>query len=405
VEERLRIVFLHPTLGIGGAERLVIDAALALRSRGHAVRIYTTHHDPARCFDETRDGSLDIRVHGALLPIHVGNRLRAPIAIARMHWAAWALARRESADVVFVDLVAHVVPWVRWLARAPVVFYCHYPDHLLSPPRRGLYALYRVPIDRWEELGTGAADRVLVNSRFTAAAFRRAFPRLHAIEPEVLHPSVGVARRGFDDGASRPAERVFVALHRFEPAKNVALAIDSLAELRKLLPASLFASVRLVIAGGYDERLRENRETLAALETQTAKLGLGSQISFRPSLAEAERLALLSSCVAVLYTAEHEHFGYVPLEAMAASRPVIAVDSGGPRETVLDGVTGHLCLPRAAEFAARMARLLLDPVLADEMGREGRDHVSEHFSREAFAGRLDRIVREVAAGARAAGRR
>ena len=246
----------------------MVDAALALQSRGHAVCIYTTHHDPARCFDETRDGSLDIRVHGDFLPLHVGNRLRAPSAIARMHWAACALARRESPDLVFVDLVAHVVPWLRLTLRAPVVFYCHFPDHLLSPPRRGLYALYRAPIDRWEERGTGAADRVLVNSRFTAATFRRAFPRLRAVEPEVLHPSVDVDRYRLDDGAAPAAERVFVALHRFEPAKNVALAIDALAELRQLIPAALFTSVRLVIAGGYDRRLRENRETLATLETQ-----------------------------------------------------------------------------------------------------------------------------------------
>ena len=50
------VVFFHPDLGIGGAERLVIDAAVGLQSRGHRVTIFTSHCDPQHCFDEARDG-------------------------------------------------------------------------------------------------------------------------------------------------------------------------------------------------------------------------------------------------------------------------------------------------------------------------------------------------------------
>lgn len=50
------IVFFHPDLGIGGAERLVIDAAVGLQKRGHKIVIYTSHCDPRHCFNEARDG-------------------------------------------------------------------------------------------------------------------------------------------------------------------------------------------------------------------------------------------------------------------------------------------------------------------------------------------------------------
>jgi alpha-1,3/alpha-1,6-mannosyltransferase len=50
------IVFLHPDLGIGGAERLVVDAAVGLQKRGHRIVIFTSHCDPKHCFDEARDG-------------------------------------------------------------------------------------------------------------------------------------------------------------------------------------------------------------------------------------------------------------------------------------------------------------------------------------------------------------
>jgi len=42
----------------------------------------------------------------------------------------------------------------------------------------------------------------------------------------------------------------------------------------------------------------------------------------------------------VLYTPEMEHFGIVPIETMYLERPVITCNSGGPKETVEDGVTG-----------------------------------------------------------------
>lgn len=54
------IVFVHPDLGIGGAERLVIDAAVGLQAIGHKVTIFTSHRDPAHCFEEARDGELPL---------------------------------------------------------------------------------------------------------------------------------------------------------------------------------------------------------------------------------------------------------------------------------------------------------------------------------------------------------
>ena len=46
----------HSRTCIGGAERLVVDAALGLQKLGHDVDMYTSHHDRSHCFEETRDG-------------------------------------------------------------------------------------------------------------------------------------------------------------------------------------------------------------------------------------------------------------------------------------------------------------------------------------------------------------
>lgn len=41
---------------VGGAERLIVDAAVELASHGHDVHVFTAHHDKSQCFEETLDG-------------------------------------------------------------------------------------------------------------------------------------------------------------------------------------------------------------------------------------------------------------------------------------------------------------------------------------------------------------
>ena len=80
-------------------------------------------------------------------------------------------------------------------------------------------------------------------------------------------------------------------------------------------------------------------------------------MQFLPSFTDQQRGELLQACRAVIYTPAHEHFGIVPLEAMAAGRPVIAVASGGPLETVKPQSTGLLCEPQPEAFARAMTTL------------------------------------------------
>lgn len=100
---------------------------------------------------------------------------------------------------------------------------------------------------------------------------------------------------------------------------------------------------------------------------------------------------LLKTAALLLYTPDREHFGIVPLEAMVAGIPVLAVNSGGPLETVQDGVTGWLrpqeeeawvAVIRGALFGMEEARLA-------EMGRRGRARVVSEFSKERMAQRLE----------------
>jgi alpha-1,3/alpha-1,6-mannosyltransferase len=399
---RLDIGFVHPGRGIGGAERLVLDAARHLRHGGHRVTLFVSDHDIGRCFGEPRDPGLDIRIHGNFLPSHVGQRLRAPCAIARMAYLTVALARsRRRFDVIFCDVVAHTLQLLKRVTRARILFYCHFPDRQLAPRTSWLSRVYRAPIDRLEMAGTGSADRVLVNSRFTERIFRQTFPRLSAVPLEVLHPGVDCGLYGMRHGTNARAEDtrevLLLSVNRYERAKNHGLAVEAVALLRERLPPDVFGSVRLVIAGAYDDRRREHRETFRGLEALVRRRGLEDRVGLMRSCSEDERLALLARCRCVVYAPAAEHFGMGAVEAMAAGRPVVAVAGGGTLETVQHERTGLLCAPTPPAFADALARLISSPEMAERMGQAGRLHVAAHFSLETFGARLDAIVRDLAA--------
>jgi alpha-1,3/alpha-1,6-mannosyltransferase len=404
----LRVGFIHPDLGIGGAERVVVDAALCLQRAGHKVTIFTGHHDRSYCFEETRDGTLDVRTCRPIFPTHIAQRLRACCALARTSHLAASLARRGTYDVIFCDLIPHVIPWLRLLTRAKILYYCHYPDNdpdrAPIPSQSLFYQLYRRPLDKLQEAGIRAADRILVNSHFTAARFRRAYPRLRSVPIEVLYPGVDATlydarntrRFETDDLEAEPNRGVMLlSINRFVRFKNIGLAIEALALVREALPEETFREIKMVLAGAYDVRLRESREVLSELWTAAQKFKLHSHVVFKPSCSETERMELLSQCLCLVYTPDQEHFGIGPLEAMAAGRPVIAVRSGGPMETILDGKTGLLSEPTPRAFADAILHLISNRAAADRMGRAGPRHVVERFSLARFGQQLEAVLNGV----------
>jgi len=397
-DRALNVAFLRPALGIGGAERLVVDAALELGARGHAVTLFVgARREPQ--LDEVRAGLVRVVSVGRLLPTQLAQRLRAPAAIVRAAWVARTLARTTPPpDIVVCDLVPHVIPLLRRLVRVPVAVYCNFPDLLLAPRRRGLYALYRAPIDRLEAAGLQSADRVLVNSRFSASVVRATFPRLPTGGIEVVYPGVEVADA--PPPPVPPGEVLVLSVNRFDPGKNLALAVDALAALRTRMAPAAFAAVRLVMAGHVDTRLAESTALAVELEARAAHQGLAGHVVLVRSPTDAERRALLARAACVVYTPLAEHFGLVPLEAMAAGRPVVAVNRGGPTETIVHGQTGWLVDPRPESFADALTRILTDPEAAHRMGQAGWSHVRTHFSRPAFGARLESSLRALVAAAR-----
>jgi glycosyltransferase involved in cell wall biosynthesis len=131
------------------------------------------------------------------------------------------------------------------------------------------------------------------------------------------------------------------------------------------------------------------------LEDYAASVGLGDSVEFR-GLAKDIQTALGEIDILVHASDEPEPFGRVLVEAMAAGKPVIAANAGGPREIVADGETGILFEPGSPEsLAAAIRRLLQDQRLRQRMGEAGRERVMEHFHARQQVEQVQRLYEEV----------
>ena len=92
-----------------------------------------------------------------------------------------------------------------------------------------------------------------------------------------------------------------------------------------------------------------------------------------------------SRCFAVLYPARNEDFGQVPIEGMLSSKPVIALNEGGMKETIKEGETGFL-VDTVEEMAEKMFFLATQSDVAQKMGMSGR-HLAAEYDDELFLSR------------------
>lgn len=103
-----------------------------------------------------------------------------------------------------------------------------------------------------------------------------------------------------------------------------------------------------------------------------------------------------SKSIATLCLQHSEPFGLVALESMACETPVLAVNEGGYKETVVNNKTGYLLPRNVRKFVRIVDNLVLVRNVANKLGWAGRKHVQQNFSwkhhNRTLEGHLEKIV-------------
>lgn len=114
------------------------------------------------------------------------------------------------------------------------------------------------------------------------------------------------------------------------------------------------------------------RQAFGALAEQ---LGVSHRVRFLGRLDDERLRQLYANCLGVFFGPHDEDYGYITLEAMLSSKPVITcTDSGGPLEFVRHEHTGFIVPPEPEAVAQVLARLAADPAHARRMGQDARAH-------------------------------
>lgn len=175
----------------------------------------------------------------------------------------------------------------------------------------------------------------------------------------------------------RGAAPTFLFLSNLLPEKGAARFIDAALELASLSPSSNF-----VVAGASPDRA-----TLSLLEAKISESPYRDRILLAGSADEETKWRLLDTSHVLVFPSTYA-FEAQPLtivEAMCRGLPVIAFDTGGIRDLVIDGHTGYLLESRDHRSLVESMLLLAgDEGLREKLGNQARKFYEAYLSRSAY---------------------
>ena len=333
----MKVLHVHRIGGIGGSERHLLTLLPALAERGVDVR-FLGLDDTSRAPDPFYE-ALSVPFVRIPAPHDIDPRLALHV-------------RRETrnADLVHTHLV-HADVYGALGARRLVS-----TKHNDDPFRAGAFRF----VER--ALARRAAKVIAITEAL--ARFQVEHVGLPADKLEVIHYGLDELPTawGSNPRDDVPSDaRVLLAVCRLEPQKGLDIAVRALPEIRAHHPQA-----ELVVLGEGAQR-SELEQLAKSLQVPVHLLGRVPDVA-----------AWLRKADLLVHPARWEGFGLALLEAMLASKPVVATNVSSIPEIVADGETGLLVAPDdPAALAAAVTRVLDDP---GDYGERGRRRARSQFS-------------------------
>jgi glycosyltransferase involved in cell wall biosynthesis len=237
----------------------------------------------------------------------------------------------------------------------------------------------RLQLDPMLRLTMRSADRIVVTTSMGAELV----PDVHRAKTVVIPEGIPESLVALAPSKEEP---YIFSSGRLIEYKAMDLLIRAFARVRD-------SGVKLVISGDGPKK--------AELDALVATLGLGERVQLLGRVSREQNHQLMGHSMFCVFPALREAFGHVNLEAMAAWKPVIATDWGGPKDLIVDGVTGFRVLGRSPELHVEVIcdaieRLIGDSELRRRMGSAAAARVRDKFIWPKLAREYDLLYREFA---------
>lgn len=372
----MKLAIYHPWIYLhGGLERTLLQ--LVRRSR-HEWTVYTGYYNPRTTFPDF--ANVDVRT---LRPTSV-NRALGSVLSSALQVLLQKIPLRQDVDalVVCCDGIGDLITFRNNFI--PVFNLCFTPLRAAFDPiyeKKALSA--RGPLERILYHALKYSFRAV--DRYAWRNYRNVIAISEEVKNRVVAGRLAEARRiavaypGID---WRPTlqnveyEPFVLMAGRIMWTKNIELAI------RAFLGADAPAPWKLVIAGFVDKKSQIYLNTLREVANGS------DRIEFILSPSDDVIFDLFRRTSFCLFTPLNEDWGIAPLEAMAHGKPVIAMNSGGPRESIVDGRSGHLLPPVVSDWSSAIIKLIRSPDMVQSLGRHAHGAVKQ-FTWDRFIGQVD----------------
>lgn len=383
----MRIVFVLNSPVWGGLERYTVDIASGLAEKGHDVHAVVTPGGPV----ERRLTQASVTLHPLALGLMVGWHAR----IGSLNEPLFALdlyanTRREALRRLLARIAAdrpidllhaqHVKEklWVTDIGRqmgVPVAWTVHAP---LEPwMRRGVPGR----VHRWARGRVSGILAVNDAARKDYAEFGYALEAMTTVHNGIRLDEYSGGERDRARAALGVADDECLVLMPARPyeGKGVGVLLDAVATLRTdSWTLTGGRPIKVAVAG-------ESRH-VERFSVRARELGVGDVVAFLGHRDDMRDLYAASDVVTL--PSLFEGLPYVIIEAMAASRPVVATGVGGVPEMIRSDVEGLLVPPRDPHaLAEALARMAHDRGAASAMAEAGRRRAETAFG-------LERMVRQ-----------
>jgi glycosyltransferase involved in cell wall biosynthesis len=368
----MRILFLSTSMGMGGADSQLLAAAQELRVRGHDVLIVSL----------TPLGPMGLRARSLGIPtesLEMPRGIPDPRGLVRLIRLvrAWQPNVLHS-HMVHANLMARTLKLV---APVPALVSTIHNIYDGGPLLMAAYRLTNGLVDAMTIISEAAADR-FIEERIVPRELLRVVP--NGVDPELYRQAPAGVRDGLRQGLGLGQEFVWLAVGRFETAKDYPNMLRAFAAVRERHPEAV-----LLLAGR--GALQIETEALAR------ELQLGPAVRFlgvRDDVA-----ALVGAADGYVMSSAWEGMPMVLLEAGAGGLPIVTTRVGGTAEVVLDGHSGFLAPPRDHRaLASAMLRLMgLTETERRTMGERGREHIRTRYGLTRVVEHWEELYREVLA--------